>query len=317
VTALFASGQLSYSKVRALTRVATPESEHELVELARTATASQLERLIRASVVAMTDPARREGLRRLTTGTDDDGMGVLHARMRVDELAVVEAALDSSAEESKVDALVKICESYLARGDAARPAPARHHAVVHVQLDRSGVTTAETEAGAPVPPATAERVLCDATVQGMLGDLHHPIGVGRTTRTIPERLRRALRHRSGGACEWIGCTERRYVEAHHVRHWTHGGPTELSNLVQLCWHHHHLVHEGGWHLHHDHHDHHGRLRCTRPDGTELHDPTPIDVSSLPLAPVIDDDRIVPRWRGERLDRAACVELVLTALAVSL
>jgi hypothetical protein len=102
---------------------------------------------------------------------------------------------------------------------------------VHVDVDRSGVSRAETEAGAPVTPTTAERVLCDATVQGMLGDLHQPIGVGRRTRTIPDRLRRALHRRSGGACEWTGCTERRYVEADHVRHWTNGGPTEMWNLA--------------------------------------------------------------------------------------
>jgi hypothetical protein len=81
----------------------------------------------------------------------------------------------------------------------------------------------------------------------------------------------------------------------------------------LCWHHHHLVHEGGWRLRHDDR---GRLRCVRPDGMELRDPLSIDVSSLPLAPVIDDERIVPRWSGERFDRAACVDAVLAARAGS-
>ena len=241
-------------------------------------------------------------------------MGQLHARMRIDELAIVERALDSSAEESKLDAFVRICESYLANGDAARPAPARNHAVVHVELDREGVVNAETEGGAPVARSTAARLLCDATVQGMLGDLHRPIGVGRTTRTIPERLRRALHRRSGGGgCEWIGCTERRYVEAHHVWHWTNGGPTELWNLVQLCWHHHHLVHEGRWRLRHDRR---GGLRCVRPEGSELREPAPVDVSTSALVRSIDDERIVPRWRGERFDRSACVDAVLTARGVS-
>jgi hypothetical protein len=40
--------------------------------------------------------------------------------------------------------------------------------------------------------------------------------------------------------------ERRYVEAHHVVHWIDGGPTDLDNLVLLCWHHHHSIHEGGY-----------------------------------------------------------------------
>ncbi|MDP9020154.1 MAG: DUF222 domain-containing protein [Actinomycetota bacterium] len=44
----FAAGQLSYSKVRALTRVATPDNEADLLDLALTGTTSQLERIVRA-----------------------------------------------------------------------------------------------------------------------------------------------------------------------------------------------------------------------------------------------------------------------------
>jgi hypothetical protein len=44
----FACGELSYAKVRALTRVAEPENDEELLELARCMTASQLERAVRA-----------------------------------------------------------------------------------------------------------------------------------------------------------------------------------------------------------------------------------------------------------------------------
>jgi hypothetical protein len=57
-TAAFARAELSYSKVRALTRVATADSEADLVDLAKIATAAQLEKIIKASVVAMADPAR-------------------------------------------------------------------------------------------------------------------------------------------------------------------------------------------------------------------------------------------------------------------
>ena len=46
IRAAFAAGELSYSKVRALTRVENVEREQDLLELARHATASQLERLL-------------------------------------------------------------------------------------------------------------------------------------------------------------------------------------------------------------------------------------------------------------------------------
>ena len=43
---LFATGEISYSKVRAMTRVATPETEEALLEFARHGTASHVEQLV-------------------------------------------------------------------------------------------------------------------------------------------------------------------------------------------------------------------------------------------------------------------------------
>jgi hypothetical protein len=48
IDALFGRGELGYSKVRALTRAATPESEQDFIDVAMHATASQFERLARA-----------------------------------------------------------------------------------------------------------------------------------------------------------------------------------------------------------------------------------------------------------------------------
>ena len=80
----FGRGELSYSKVRALVRVVTPDSEDTLVELAKVATASQLEKFIRASVNAMADPVKKDAMRELFLGVDDDGLGTLRGRMRID-----------------------------------------------------------------------------------------------------------------------------------------------------------------------------------------------------------------------------------------
>ena len=59
-------------------------------------------------------------------------------------------------------------------------------------------------------------------------------------------MRRALLNRDK-RCRFPGCTNTRSVDGHHVRHWADGGETSLDNLVLLCRHHHHLVHEGGFH----------------------------------------------------------------------
>jgi len=59
------------------------------------------------------------------------------------------------------------------------------------------------------------------------------------------QLRKALEHRDGG-CTFPGCTEHRYVDAHHIHHWADGGETSLDNLALLCKTHHRLVHEEGF-----------------------------------------------------------------------
>jgi len=61
---------------------------------------------------------------------------------------------------------------------------------------------------------------------------------------VPPTLRRAVQACDGG-CRFPGCEHRRFLDAHHIRHWAHGGETSKENLIMLCRHHHRLVHEGG------------------------------------------------------------------------
>jgi hypothetical protein len=76
-----------------------------------------------------------------------------------------------------------------------------------------------------------------------------PLEVGRATRVVAPAQRTALAVRDGG-CRFPGCDRPvAWCEGHHLRHWLHGGPTDLENLLLLCRGHHHAVHEGGWRLH--------------------------------------------------------------------
>src|ERR671913_951203 len=88
-----------------------------------------------------------------------------------------------------------------------------------------------------------------------------PLEVGRTTRVIQPAQRAALAVRDGG-CVFPNCERPlAWCEAHHLRHWLHGGPTDLANLALLCRAHHRAVHEGGWRLQRDPD---GRLTATPP-----------------------------------------------------
>jgi uncharacterized protein DUF222/HNH endonuclease len=96
-------GELSFAKVRALTRVATPDREKQLLELARHSTASQLERIVRAwrrvdRLEEQDNERERHRRRELTLHIDDDGMYVLHARLDPEAGALLERALAAAGE---------------------------------------------------------------------------------------------------------------------------------------------------------------------------------------------------------------------------
>jgi hypothetical protein len=101
------------------------------------------------------------------------------------------------------------------------------------------------EDGPALAPETAERVACDASIVELVERDGVPLSVGRKTRTIPSAIRRALQARDRRCC-FPGCENRRFLHAHHIRHWAHGGETRLDNLVLLCPRHHRFVHEAGY-----------------------------------------------------------------------
>jgi hypothetical protein len=96
IRAAFARGELCYSQVRALTRVATEETERDLLVVARHATAGQLEVIVRAyrgvlATAAGAGPAERY----VRCEHDDDGSLLLQARLPAEEGALVLAALEA------------------------------------------------------------------------------------------------------------------------------------------------------------------------------------------------------------------------------
>jgi hypothetical protein len=101
----------------------------------------------------------------------------------------------------------------------------------------------------PIPGVEGQLRTAMALLPPTLGGAPtQPLEVGRTTRIIQPAQRTALAVRDGG-CVFAGCQRPlAWSEAHHLRHWLHGGPTDLANLALLCRAHHRAVHEGGWQL---------------------------------------------------------------------
>jgi hypothetical protein len=278
--ALFARGELSYSKVRAITRVATPESEQDFIDVAAHASASQIERMARA-FQRVRDDARgpmmvRQSPRRFVRRSETPG-GMVRIEMQLppEEAAVVWEAMtsaldqgaaeaaatnarDASAEarpvpvnqeeqqERRADAMVDVARAYLQH--QPRTLGSAYELVVittQEQLEKGpGGVGGHLRDGTPVPLQVARMLACDgARVDVTMGEHGELLDVGRRTRAIPSAIGRALWLRDGG-CRVPGCDRKRHLHGHHIHGWAEGGPTSLSNLVLVCSTHHRLIHEG-------------------------------------------------------------------------
>jgi hypothetical protein len=126
--------------------------------------------------------------------------------------------------------------------DAARRPHGQHTTVVvHVDVKDK---VAALHLGPLLTDEQRRYLSCDATCEVWFERDGQPLGVGRSTRTVSRRLRRALEYRDT-TCVVPGCGASRGLHAHHLRHWEDGGATELDNLVLLCPFHHRLHHRGG------------------------------------------------------------------------
>ena len=309
VSACFATGQLSFSKVRAITRIADADNERELLELARHATAAQVEKLVRAyrhvgRIEARERAEAQQASRELNCHYDEDGSLVIRARLPAEEGAVVLQALNAAMDarhkepnnsepedvtavtsenenrfaQRRADALITLAETALNHGPESSSSAERYQVVVHVTaetLSEGKAARCELGNGQALAVDTARRIACDSSLIRLTEDgSGNPLDIGRKTRAVPPAIRRALQARDSG-CRFPGCNHHRFVDAHHIQHWADGGDTSVGNLVLLCRHHHRLVHEGGFGLERNEN---GRLRFTRPDGHAIDEHPPLPAS---------------------------------------
>ena len=277
----FRQGRISFSKVRAMTRVATPANEDELLNIAWYGTASHVERLVSQyrkvkRLEALEAENQRHELRELNWHVDDDGSYVLKARLTPEQgeriVKAIESAMDEEFEERqdvsaersspsidcpvsepvaqrRADALARVAEGFFG-SETGTNGGERSTIHVHTDLDtlRQDGDGAESrlDSGAHISAETSRRLSCDCgVVHWQESESEDVLNIGRRSRSIPPAIRRALKRRDHG-CRFPGCTAHKYVDAHHIQHWADGGETKLDNLTLLCRHHHRLVHEGGY-----------------------------------------------------------------------
>ena len=119
-----------------------------------------------------------------------------------------------------------------------------HDTIVH---GANADSVRQTANGHDLSPESVARLCCDAVIRKVLLDEQSvPLEVGRTARTATAAQWAALKTVQS-QCAWDGCQiPINWCQAHHIREWEHGGPTDLDNLIPLCSRHHHRVHEGQW-----------------------------------------------------------------------
>jgi hypothetical protein len=311
ISAAFEDGRLSYSKVRALTRVVEYHDEESLLSYALQVSAEQVEQRCREirnaspeksvggawrawehrSLIVWRDRAR--GMMKITVELPiEDGEVIANAIERVADTGDAALGLEFAAARKaagvresaangwlaqQADALLAIAKASLAGGDTniahdancaradekpgARSASVADHYQVVVHVDDSALRGGLGRSDLPID--TVKRLACDCSLITIVEDSNGtPLDVGRKQRKLSTPLRRALWSRDRG-CIFPGCRNTRYVDAHHIRHWINGGETSLENLSLLCWHHHRLVHEGGFKMRRDTHE---EIYFVRPDG---------------------------------------------------
>jgi hypothetical protein len=297
IASTFSSGALSYSKVRALTRVATLDNQEALLAFSLNTTAARVEercRELRCGTADSVAEANRAYANRGLRIHRDPARGTLTITVELPLEAgeLIDKALDKAREASasqspefaderwsaqQADALLTMATAYLTGQREASTASSENYQVT-VHVDCTALSEGHGRSGLPIE--SVRRLCCDGETVVIVEDEHgEPLNVGRKTRTVPTAIKRALWSRDKG-CVFPGCRNKRFVDAHHIQHWSAGGETSLDNLLLLCTRHHRLVHEGGFAIAKDYLD---RWYFKRPDGQA------VPHCGYRLEDILDDD----------------------------
>ncbi|AKL73811.1 protein of unknown function DUF222/HNH endonuclease [Actinobacteria bacterium IMCC26256] len=262
------SGSLSNAQAVEVARgaIVSPNSETQLLNLARHATVRDLRDAAGRVVAAATDEAERHRQihksRFLKSWTDPDGAFIVKGRMTVANGALVMAALKpiqdeifraarksgshESTEAYAADALMALCEKANAKqssesgGKATRP-----NVVMNIRIDIDALKRGHTEHGeiceiagvGPIPVATATEYLGEAFLKLLVLDGTDIKTIAHMGRAIPAKVRTGVEERDR-VCRVPTCDMTLGLEIDHIVPFAEGGATYFENLVRLCRRHH-------------------------------------------------------------------------------
>jgi hypothetical protein len=260
------AGEISFDKLRVLSDVAAPDTEGELVEVARQRSVRELRELAGTKRTASpTDPSVEQERRSLRC---NDAVRTMTVQLPPESFAEARSRLETMAKEipsgdgelswdqRMADAfmgLIRLGRSGGADGAGAGAVDSPYFVVVHAPiaalLDETGNESelaGDLERGGLISTEAVRRVACDATISLAVDDeLGHTMYEGRARRDPSGPQHREVRRRDRH-CRFPGCGNVVFCNVHHIDEWKPGGVTDLDNLVLLCVHHHGLVHSKQW-----------------------------------------------------------------------
>ena len=251
------SGEVSYSRAREVTRVATPGDESTWLELARTLPMRTLERRVveaagkesptgtaQSEAAGKESPARTDGPAQLRFRTPETVEVTL--RLPVEAWALFQRAMEgarraSEASLSDAEALAAVARDAIEHQSTGADSADPRHTVVLYECQSCLRTELDTGAGPLELGAGAAATLgCGARVR----DLRTEGRVVRRGGPLPKAIERTVRLRDRNTCRVPGCHRRRYVDVHHIVPRGEGGEHSRSNCVCLCTTHHGRLHDG-------------------------------------------------------------------------
>jgi len=232
----FSSGELSYSKVRALTRVANRNNEGELLNFALRHTTANVEARCRELRCGREDSidsaARAYANRSLRIRRDRErSMMVVTVELPMDTGELIEKALDKARDDEcldipdlvdtswstrQADAFVNMVSDYLSGKKNEGSTNDKYLVTVHV--DQAALAGGEGRSALPIE--SVKRLCCDSKAVVITENENgEPLSIGRKTRIVPTAIERALRARDNNCCTFPDCYNRRYLHSHHVDRW--------------------------------------------------------------------------------------------------
>jgi len=264
LTRSLGEGAVSWSAVRELARVATPETEREWLDATRERTVHEVERLV---------SGKRRGARPGDEPEASERRHTLRFEVSAETFATFREAIKALRQKSDGpldddSALLLLAREVL--GGPGDEGKSSYQVALNICERCGGGSQDASGEVIPVDAAIVEMARCDAQHIGRI--TRHPTHVGdargvgahrgiandgtdaasethvgapaRATQTIPPALRRKVMRRDHGRCVVPGCRHATFVDVHHIETRADGGVHDADNLIVLCSAHHRALHIG-------------------------------------------------------------------------